>query len=212
MTGHEDGAALRGVVPEEFAQPLDGLRIEAVGGLIEHERTWLREDSPGEAEPLRHPQGECLGTLVGDIGEAHHGEHLIDARLRNPGLGPEHAQVVTRGAARQEGTGVQVGANDAAGVGVLAEVLAVECRAPLSAVEAQHEAHRGGLAGAIRPEEARHDTVGHGEGQVIDGAHAAEGLAEVLDEDGHGSDPTRVPASLPTVIPRGSSRDFPVHR
>ena len=130
---------------------------------------------------------------------------MVDARCRELGLRREHAEVVARRTPRQERTCIEVGAHHPTGMRVITQGLAVEVGLSLSSVQAQHEAHGGGFAGAVRAQEARNDAVGDGEGQVIDGAQAAEGLADVLNDDGHGSDPTRAPTSLPAVIPRDCS-------
>ena len=63
---------------------------------------------------------------------------------------------------------VEVSAHNLGCVLVFSELLAVPLGLPLTSVEAQHQAHCGGLSGSIRPEETRHHAWLQGECQVVD--------------------------------------------
>src|SRR5262249_39068234 len=60
-----------------------------------------------------------------------------------------------------------------------------ECRAGGGQVEAEDEPHRGGLACAVRAEEAGHGARAYGECELVDRRGRAEALGQVLDLD-HG--------------------------
>ena len=56
VTRDEYGASLRGVVAQELTEPLDGLGVQAIGGLVKHERLGLCQDGARETESLRHTE------------------------------------------------------------------------------------------------------------------------------------------------------------
>jgi hypothetical protein len=63
-------------------------------------------------------------------------------------------------------------------------VLAVDQRgAARRRVEPEHDAHRGGLAGAVRAQEPGDDARLDGEGQVLDGDLLAVALRDMVDFD-----------------------------
>ena len=65
VAGHQHGAALGGQAAQEAAQPADALRVEAVGGLVEHEHGRVAEQGRGQAEPLAHAEREAADVAAG---------------------------------------------------------------------------------------------------------------------------------------------------
>src|SRR6185437_10205429 len=88
------------------------------------------------------------------------------------------------GAACVQGGGVQEDAHLTAGVREVGEPLSVDGRGAGSRDgQADHGAHRGGLAGAVRAEEAG-DVAGQGgEGDVVDGGEAGVPPGQRLNSD-----------------------------
>ncbi|MFN8167611.1 MAG: hypothetical protein U0S36_02375 [Candidatus Nanopelagicales bacterium] len=170
---------------QEVAQPLDRLRVEAVGRLVEEQHLRLGEDRAGEAEALAHAEGEAGGPLAGHAVEPDETDHLVDARRRHLRLRRQQAQVVARAARRVEELRVEVGADGAGDVLPVGERAAVPQRRAVAAVEAEHEPHGRRLAGAVGPEEARHESGLQRERELVDGARRAVGLAEPQGLDGH---------------------------
>ena len=108
MAGDEHGAALVvGQVPDEPAQPLDALGVQAVGRLVEHEDGGVAEQRRRQGEPLAHAEGVAARPAVAGVGEPDLDEHLVRAAQRQPGGAAVHAQVVAtatgRGGRRSRG-------------------------------------------------------------------------------------------------------------
>jgi len=62
-----------------------------------------------------------------------------------------------------------MGPDNGAAVRVVGEGSVIEEGASLAVIETEHEAHRGGLARPVGPEESGDDAIGHGETQVFNG-------------------------------------------
>ena len=81
--GEQHGAALRGVLLEQPAHPVDARRVEAVGGLVEDQHARVAEQCVGDPEALAHPErvvlepAPCLDRCQGD-----QLQHLVDPRPR----------------------------------------------------------------------------------------------------------------------------------
>ena len=114
VAGHQHGAALLvGQVPQEAAQPLDALGVQAVGRLVEHQDGGVAEQ---RGRPAR-AAAACPGSSRRPAGrpasvEPDLGEHLVGPRDRQPGRPAVDPQVVAAGAGRVEG-GLQHGADGA---------------------------------------------------------------------------------------------------
>ena len=67
----------RGQRPQEVAQPADALRVEAVGGLVEHEHPGVAEQGGRQAEPLAHAERVAAGAAVGRVVERDELEQLV---------------------------------------------------------------------------------------------------------------------------------------
>ncbi|GAA3354169.1 hypothetical protein GCM10020366_09970 [Saccharopolyspora gregorii] len=76
---------------------MDAFGVEPVDRLVEQQDLRVAEQGGGDAEPLRHAEGEPAGALPRDLAEPDHVEDLVDAADRDP-VGPgEPAQVGVRG-------------------------------------------------------------------------------------------------------------------
>ena len=67
---------------EEVLQPLDGVDVEVIGGLVEQQQVGGGHERPGEQHPPLHSRGERLKRRLG--GEFHPREDLVDGVLPPP--------------------------------------------------------------------------------------------------------------------------------
>jgi hypothetical protein len=169
---------------QEPAQPHDALGVHAVERLVEQQRRGVAEHGRGHPEPLPHAQGVAARPAAGDRGEPGELEDLADAGRRKALGGREPPQVAASRTARLEGAGVEQRP------GVPQRVLkrpvgtaADQGRSGIGAVEAEDDAHRGGLARAVRPGEARDPARGGGEGHAVQRLGRPVPFAELFDFD-----------------------------
>jgi len=59
VAGDEHGPALVGQTPDQTAQPVHALGVEAVGRLVEDQDLGVAEQGPGQPEPLAHAEREA---------------------------------------------------------------------------------------------------------------------------------------------------------
>ena len=78
MADEEDGAGVGGQLPLE---PGDGVDVEVVGGLVEHEHVGLASRSRARATRIRHPPESSTGPAPVGLGEAEAGEHPLGLGL-----------------------------------------------------------------------------------------------------------------------------------
>ena len=151
----QDGAPGGGQFPEEPADPVDALRVQAVDRFVEHQHLRVAEQRGGDAETLAHAEGESLRSLTRHLRQADKLKHLTNPPPGQAvGLG-QAEQVAVGTAAAVDRLGVQQGAHLPHRLGQLAEVLAVHGDGALGgAVQPQDESHGGGLARPVRAEEA----------------------------------------------------------
>ena len=64
---------LVGQVPEEAAQPLDALGVQAVGRLVQHEHGGVAEQRGRQGQPLPHAEGVAAGAPVAGVGQTRPG-------------------------------------------------------------------------------------------------------------------------------------------
>ena len=100
VAGDQHRAPLGGERDEDVAQPAHALRVQAVGGLVEHEDLRVAEQRGRQREALAHAHRVALHAAVARRRELGHVEHLVDAAVRQAGGGGERAQVAAPGAAR----------------------------------------------------------------------------------------------------------------
>ena len=166
--------------------------IEPVGRLVEHQHRRVVQQRLRQADAALEALRQCLHRLQ---------QHAFEPRQRPPrgrravpapaGVAAHawrrscrkprdgHLRVGRRALGqeaqsppRRHAVGLHVVAADAGGAGGRDH-------------EAGEHPHRGGLAGAVRPEEAEHLAARHVEGDVVDGGEAAESLGQPVDLDQH---------------------------
>ena len=160
LVGDQDDGVALGVQPlEEPHDLLAGLGIEVPRGLVGEEDRGLHDEGSGDGHPLALPARE-LARPVGDPRpEVHHvegapgdGQPLF---LGHPGVDERQLHVVERGGAGQQVEGLEDEADLA--VAHRGQLVVVHLRdhlaaqhvgAPAGGVEAAHDVHEGGLAGA----------------------------------------------------------------
>ena len=173
--GEEHGAAACGVLPQQAAHPVDAGRVEAVGRLVEDQDARVAEQRVGDAESLAHAEG-VVPEPAPRLGRRQRDqlEHLVDPRPRQAhGLGADREDLAA-GAAVVLRRGVEEHADQQTRVRDVAVAVPPDRDAPRAGRrEADHDAHRGGLARAVRPEEAGDPARSCHEGHVVDGPVAA---------------------------------------
>src|SRR5487761_2405842 len=196
VRAHEDGAALVGQRAEELTDPPDPFGVEAVHRFVEQENGGVTEQRGGDAEALAHAQGELTDLLVRDRGDTRELENLLHARRGDRVGGGERAQVVASGASRVDRLGVQERSHLVQGRAQVRVGPPVDGRRALGrTVQAEHHAHRRGLARAVGTEEPGDHAGLHLEGEVVHRHGVAVPLREVFDRQ-HGRSVT-----LPTASP-----------
>jgi hypothetical protein len=157
----QDGAVTRefGDQPAHFVLLV---RVEAVGGLVEDQRLGVVQDRRGQAhaaaEALRQRLDGLLPHAVERQALAHEAEPLL-ARVATQAaqVGDEPEEARGRHLAVARRALGQVAQAPARGERVGLHVVAADARGALGRhEEARDHAHRGGLAGAVGPEEAEH--------------------------------------------------------
>ena len=109
----EHGRAGVGDAVHELAHLAHLARVEAVGGLVEHEHLGTPEQHAREAEPLAHPLRVRLDLAVDRVAEAGDGERAVEVGVgeaRAARLPPE-LQVLHPREVRHEGGGLDDGAD-----------------------------------------------------------------------------------------------------
>jgi hypothetical protein len=181
---HQHGAALGGERLEELADPADALGVQAVDRFVEHQDRGVAEQGGGEAEPLLHAERVPLDPPVRHRLQAGQPEHLGDPVPPDPVALRDRGQVQPGGAAAVQGGRVQQRADlvqrpdqpvvppsvDQGGAGG-------------GGIQADDDLHRGGLARAVRPEEAGHVARADREAQVVQRDDGAEALADPVQLD-----------------------------
>ena len=194
VAGDEDGPALGGQRLHQVPDPADSLRVQAVDRLVEDEDRRVAEQRGRDAEPLGHAQGElaCLAVgrpVLASTVEAHGVERFVDPAGRDGVAGGQRLQVRPGAAARVKGFGFEQRADLAERERQVVVGAAGDLdRAVVGRVQAQDQAHGGGFAGPVRPEEAGDDAGADVEAQLIDRRYRAVALGQGVSLD-HGSPP-----------------------
>ena len=84
VAGDEHRRAVVGERPDEGAHLAGALRVEAVGGLVEHQQVPRREQGAGDGEPLAHAEGVGAVALAGGGQQARPGR--APRRSRRPAV------------------------------------------------------------------------------------------------------------------------------
>jgi hypothetical protein len=186
----QDRAAVGGLGAQEVAQPAYALRVEAVGGLVEHERARVAQQRPGQAQPLAHAERVALHSPPAGAVQLNEPEHLVDPACRETRRAGQDPQMVATRPPGVELRTLEHCAHHLHGILQGAVRLAVDHRrARARQGEAEQRAQRRGLAGAVRAEEAEHPAGGGLEAEPVHRDVGAEALGQVADLEhaGHAS-------------------------
>jgi hypothetical protein len=158
--------------------------FQAVDRLVEHQHRRVAEQRGGDAEPLLHAERETADPAPGHRFEPGQPKHLADA-LPGDAVGlRDRPQVRPAGPAGVQSGRVEQRADlaqrpDQPGVAAAADQGPAGGRRG----EPENDPHGGGLARAVRAEEAGHPPRADGEAQVVDGGDLAEALGDPLHLD-----------------------------
>ena len=89
---------------DELAHVLHAARVQAAGGLVEHDKVRAVKQRLGDAQALLHAVAEPADAVVGAVAERDDVEHLVDALLTHrAGHAAQQAQVPACAHERVEG-------------------------------------------------------------------------------------------------------------
>ena len=167
-----------------------GARIEAGGGLVEKQQRQARDQACRQIQASTHATGEVLQRFGRGLDQIELleefqglGARIAAAQAEQP---REDHEVLGRRQILVDG-GVLAGDADQGSDrgGFTADVVAEDARlTAVGAKESGEHADGGGLAGAVRPEDAEHRAGGDGEADAVDRAVLAELLDESVGLDG----------------------------
>jgi hypothetical protein len=174
VAGDQHGASLVGELAQQSANPPDAVEVQPVDRLVEQQHARVADQRRRDPETLPHAQRVALDPTPGRTVEPDPFDHLVHPACRDAVRPGGHAEVAASGAPVVCRAGVEQRADLPERFGErLVRTPVHECRPRGGQVEAEHDPHGGGLAGAVRPEEpgdlARFDV----EAQVVHGQDVA---------------------------------------
>ena len=187
----KDGETLLRQLEQQVAEDLGLLRVEAGPGLVQEKQARVGGQRPGQLDEARQAGGHGVDPLGGRLGDADPLEDLLGDLLRvRPVLGPttadlggnehvlprrqraEHLEALERSGQPQAGALVGLAPGD---------VFAVDQHlARRRLLQAGDDVEQRRLAGAVGADEAGDPTWIGGEIDVLQGHHAAETDADLL--------------------------------
>ena len=201
------------------------MRVQPHGGFVQDEHARRAQQGLGEADPLAIPFGQCPDPAAGHVLQTALGQHAGDLRHALERVVQLHPR-----AEAQERADAHVGVED----DVLREVADLVADLQRRVAQAQaadahlaarrrkepgQDAHEGGLARAVRPQQPHDLALRHVERHVVQGADPPVVFRDVVDFD-HGRISKRIPgaaapffirAKPPRVRPNVQKRRFPVN-
>jgi hypothetical protein len=84
VTGDEDRTSVGRQRPQRVTQPVDAVRIEPVGRLVQDQRPRVAEQRLRETEPLGHAEGDALRPLARHLRQADELQDLVRTGVRIP--------------------------------------------------------------------------------------------------------------------------------
>jgi hypothetical protein len=189
LGGEQDGGALGDQLADHVPQLVAAGKVEPGGRLVEEYHRRALYQRGGHVEAAAHPAGVGPHRPVGGAGELEALQQFVGPlpRLAAGQLreAPGQPEVLTAG---QVGIDRRILAGEADpvadAVGVADHVVAEDLRVPAVGWEdGCQDPDRGGLAGAVGPEQPEHGTGRHLEVDAVEGDHVAEALDQSLYED-----------------------------
>ena len=190
MRREDHGLAAVAEVEDGLAEEHDVHGVQPRERLVHEEHVGVVHDRGEELDLLLVALGQLLGAPVGEVGNVEPGKPgaaFVGSHVRrDPLQAREEDQLIEHGHLGVEATLLRQVAPRLSRQ--LAMVRAVQAdRAGIGAQDAKRDAHRGGLAGAVRAEESEDMPLGHFEGQPGKGGDRAESLLEPVDGQRHGA-------------------------
>ncbi len=179
-------------VPDDVAC----LRVEAGRRLVEQQHLGPVDQGPRDRQPALHAAGEVLDHRVALLGQLHELEQLVDPLpdllARQPEVAAVDVEVVADGQLGVEGVLLRADPDPGAdrGPSWAGSMPRIRRLAPAHRRDRRDHPHRGGLAGAVGPEEAEGLPSRDVDVDALDRLEVPEGLAQA---PGRGSS-TPVPA------------------
>ena len=185
----DDGGAEGGVLADELLHGAYAARVEAGEGFIEEDGLGMVQETAADGDFLRHAAGQLRGEGVPFLDQLQALEEILGPGVPVPEpVGRRHeAEVLPDGEALEEVWVIgNVGQEELSGDGAADDVVAADQKPAMGGSEdAGHGAQRGGLAGAVGPDQAedlaRLDAkgkAGHRDGVAIR-------FVEIFDDDRH---------------------------
>ena len=212
LRGEEHGRAVLHEVADDRPHRQAAARVQARGGLVEDEQARPADEGAGEVEASAHAARVGLGDTVAGVDQVELLEQLAGASARfarGQLVEPtEEPEVLAPGEVLVHGRVLAGEADDAAQLLGLLDRVEAGHRG-VTRVRAQQrgdDAHGGGLAGAVRAEQAQHAALRDGQVKAVQRAHLVLARAIDLDEalgfdDVHAFDPRDSVVGPPTVNP-----------
>ncbi|OPZ04886.1 MAG: hypothetical protein BWZ08_02600 [candidate division BRC1 bacterium ADurb.BinA292] len=169
VVGDEEDRAGEGV--EFLLEPLDGIGVEMVGGLVEDQEFGLAEEGGG------HAAAQAIdlaldGGVAGVFGQAAAGELIVVDQLAERGIGEDAVQ---NRAPRREAGILRHQAD--------AQVLAPGDLAGVGGLEPGENAQQGGLARAVGADDADAVALVDAEGEIGEQGFGAVAFGQIVDRD-----------------------------
>ncbi len=212
VAGKDQAQALvAGQVARQLQQFFAAGRVHAVGRLVQDEQLGVVDDCRRQLEPLFHAGRIRLDLAVAGLAQSDIVQHLVGALERV--LGGHADQFAGVGhelgadGAREQALVFGREADLAADVELLAAEVLVEdlARTVIDGNQAEHGADEGGLAGAVRSQEAD-GACGDGHREVIEGRDGAVGFCDTLKLEQHANSRRGSWAAL--IVGRAGNRLF----
>src|SRR5712691_3422840 len=185
-SGDENREPVLNQLVEDRPKITAGNRINAVGWFVQEQHAWLMEQRAHQSQLLLHAAGKFAGRA---LAERVHAGHAQQARGQLLALAPDDAEQI----------GIEAHVFIDGQVGIEAEALRHVTDLVLHLIEvaghivtdhdrpafcrvhqAAQQTHSGGLAGAIRANQAEDLALGDFEGEVIDRGHSPEYARQIL--------------------------------
>ena len=165
MTAHQDGGATGRGFAEHVAQPADAVRVEAVGGFVQHQYARPAQQRGRESEPLPLAERVLADPPRRDPGEVGDGDRGVHSGRGQPGRRGDGPQVGPPGAGRMERRLQQ--RTDPARGQVGDRVPVDRGPAGVRPDQAEQDPQRGRLARAVAPDESGDAAGARGERHVV---------------------------------------------
>src|SRR5713226_1368795 len=168
---------------------MDAVGVEAVGRLVEDQELGLAQHRLGQRQALTHAHGVPLDLVIAALLHPDQVEELADLLLVDgTEESCEKAQVVATGEEAVERGLLERGSEQAGRPGVIrpAVVPADPGGAAIRMLQPEEDSDGGRLARPVGAQEPKHLALGDIQGDLVEGADAAEPLGEPIDLDDGG--------------------------